>query len=297
MYIIFLLILCGVIFAVPLLLLIGLFYLVFVLPFGKTTYSQQTGKGFFAAVSNKGSHGEYLIYQSLKKFEASGAKFLFNCYVPKENGETTEIDVMMIHSTGIYVLESKNYSGWIFGSEDSRTWTQTLPQGRRGVRKEHFLNPLMQNKLHVKSLNKYLNIDIPIYPIVVFSQRCTLKRLELHSKEAVVVQQQNLCFFVAKMIESNQPVLSQQEVENLFSKLYPLTQVTDEERWEHVENIKHRSPIAQTTQNISQDIVTPMLCPRCGSSLVLRTAKEGRNAGKQFYGCISYPYCRYIRSL
>lgn len=294
MYSIFLLILCGVIFVVSFVLLIGLFYFVFVHPFRKTTYSQQTGKGLFTAASNKGSYGEYLIYQSLKKLETSGTKFLFNCYLPKENGETTEIDVIMIHNTGIYVFESKNYSGWIFGSEDSRTWTQTLPQGRRGVRKEHFLNPLMQNKLHVKCLKNYLNIDIPVYPMVVFSQRCTLKKLELHSKEAVVVKQQDLWAFVTKMIESNKSVISEQEVENLFSKLYPLTQVSDEKRREHVENLKHHS---QTTQNISKDIVTPMLCPRCGSSLVLRTAKEGSNAGKQFYGCISYPHCRYIKSL
>ena len=37
-------------------------------------------------------------------------------------------------------------------------------------------------------------------------------------------------------------------------------------------------------------------CPRCGAPLVLRTAKKGRNAGSQFYGCSTFPACRYIRN-
>lgn len=40
-----------------------------------------------------------------------------------------------------------------------------------------------------------------------------------------------------------------------------------------------------------------LICPRCGSALVLRTAKKGDNAGNQFYGCSSFPKCRYILNL
>lgn len=36
-------------------------------------------------------------------------------------------------------------------------------------------------------------------------------------------------------------------------------------------------------------------CPHCGSPLVLRTARRGPNAGSEFYGCSSFPKCRYIR--
>ena len=63
--------------------------------------------------------------------------------MPRDDGETTEIDVLMLHTSGIYVFESKNYSGWIFGDEKSKTWTQTLPNGRgRRAQKERFLNPI-----------------------------------------------------------------------------------------------------------------------------------------------------------
>ena len=35
-------------------------------------------------------------------------------------------------------------------------------------------------------------------------------------------------------------------------------------------------------------------CPVCGSTMVLRTAKRGVRAGKKFWGCSEYPYCRGI---
>lgn len=39
------------------------------------------------------------------------------------------------------------------------------------------------------------------------------------------------------------------------------------------------------------------LCPRCGSKMVLRTAKKGNYQGNQFWGCSRYPKCRYIENL
>ena len=40
-----------------------------------------------------------------------------------------------------------------------------------------------------------------------------------------------------------------------------------------------------------------MICPKCGSELVFRTAKKGANAGNQFYGCSAFPKCRYTQQL
>ncbi|MGL4750690.1 MAG: topoisomerase DNA-binding C4 zinc finger domain-containing protein [Shewanella sp.] len=36
------------------------------------------------------------------------------------------------------------------------------------------------------------------------------------------------------------------------------------------------------------------LCPRCGNTMVLRTAKRGDNRGNRFWGCSGYPKCRKI---
>ena len=50
-------------------------------------------------------------------------------HVPYQ-GRTSEIDLLMIHEKGIFVFESKNYSGWIFGSADQLHWTQSLQNGK-----------------------------------------------------------------------------------------------------------------------------------------------------------------------
>ena len=89
--------------------------------------------------------------------------------------------MIMIHQSGIYVFESKNYSGWIFGSEDSKNWTQTLPSGRK-AHKEYFLNPIIQNKVHIKWLVKLIGEESPIHSIIVFSERCTLRGIDLKSR-------------------------------------------------------------------------------------------------------------------
>ena len=131
--------------------------------------------------------------------EANGAKFLFNVYIPKGNGETTEIDVLMICSKGIFVFESKNYSGWIFGSESQKNWYQTLPAGRGKSHKEHFYNPIMQNHSHIKNLKYLLDEQFPIRSIIVFSDRCTLKSVQIKSNDISVINRYNVAPVVSAM--------------------------------------------------------------------------------------------------
>ena len=45
-------------------------------------------------------------------------------------------------------------------------------------------------------------------------------------------------------------------------------------------------------KQVSSPSNEPPICPKCGSRMVLRTARRGPNAGQQFYGCSNYPKCR-----
>jgi hypothetical protein len=67
-----------------------------------------------STIFNSGNYGEFLTFCCLEKLKGDH-KLLTNVYLPKKDGSTTEIDLIMIDETGIYVFESKNYSGWIFG--------------------------------------------------------------------------------------------------------------------------------------------------------------------------------------
>ena len=186
-----------------------------------------------------GKKGEYLVFQVLRHYEEQGARFLFNCYLPKEDGTTTEIDVLMIHATGLYVFESKNYSGWIFGHERAKTWTQTLP-GRRGhAHKEHFYNPILQNKGHIKWLKRFLGDEnLPMHSIVVFSDRCTLKKIELTSPAALVINRYNLTASVKKIMAVFPCCLAKYDVDRIYEMLYPLSQVSETEKQQHIRDVQ-----------------------------------------------------------
>ena len=289
----------------------------------RTSYYKITKNSLFKVKRDKGKHGEYLIWTKLRHIEKEGGRFLFNLYLPKEKGGTTELDVLLIAAQGIFVFESKNYSGWIFGSEKSRLWTQTLPAGRRKSHKERFLNPIMQNDLHVRCLKQVIGNDVPIRSIVVFSDGCELKKLDVNMAGAIqVVRLGNVLNVVEGLNWGTH--LTKERIDELFEKLYPYSQITDDVKALHVAEIQKKlreADVDESPQNIVRfDSYSPapvkaesasvtravsasdqgnsaLLCPRCGGKLILRTAKRGSNIGNSFYGCSNYPKCRYIQNL
>lgn len=280
--------------------------------FEDSTYYSVTRNTYQNTITDKGRYGEYLVYKRLMSYEKEGARFFFNCYIPKGNGQTTELDVVMVHHSGIYVFESKNYSGWIFGNETNRTWTQVLKGSKGSSHKEHFFNPVMQNELHISCLRKLMKRDdIPIYSVIAFSDRCTLMDVTVHSMDAAVVNRNQIEREVASFAMRCPHSLSQADIIDISNMLYPYTQVSEFEKKKHVETIQnHRKKrehveicfdVAKKPdfkkENNTQKVKVGMVCPWCGNDLVLRTARNGVHRGRQFYGCSSYPKCRYIKNV
>lgn len=302
-------------------LLLTIFTIIFLINnhnYKKTTYYKDTHNSYLATLLDKGRYGEFLTYRELRNYESAGGKFLFNCYLPKDNGETTEVDVILINDHGIFVFESKNYSGWIFGNEKSKTWTQTLPQGKGKSHKEHFLNPIMQNKLHIKWLKSILGEDIAVHSIIVFSERCTLKKIECTSPNIYVIKRNTINHLINKICSSQLKVLTEAEIANIYTTLYPYTQVEDSTKDKHIADIKEKTNISKAAiepidnpqkitafskppipanDNTQADTPVNRICPKCNSPLVLRTTKKGAHAGEQFYGCSRFPKCRYHENL
>ena len=249
----------------------------------------------------KGRRGEKLTERELKLVKLFGrnGKILRNVYVPKGNGETSEIDVMFITQKGIFVIESKNYSGWIFGNESDQYWTASLPGGK----KNHFYNPIMQNRGHIKWLGQYLGDDTPLFSIVAFSERCELKKVTIMSGTVRVIKRDRLYATVRSLWTGAKDAVDEVGIARLYDRLKLLANVSEAEKVTHVANIEHdlSTPLKNQGKTLMQmadgleDI--PLACPRCGADLILRTAKKGSNVGNRFYGCSNYPKCRFTRSL
>ena len=257
----------------------------------KTSYYQVTKRPYLSVRLNLGRYGEYLTYKHLRHYEQGGARFLYNLYIPKGTEGTTEIDVLMISRKGLFVFESKNYSGWIFGSENQRNWYQTLPRGRGRSHKEVFYNPIMQNRTHIKHLHALLGEEIPMHSIITFSDRCTLKNIVLTSPDVFVINRSYVGSVIASICNNmGKIVLNDQQIAVIYNRLYPFSQVDADVKVKHIAQIQGETePVLSASQS--------MKCPRCGGDLILRTAKRGANTGKQFYGCTNFPKCRFMKDV
>lgn len=240
-----------------------------------------------------GRRGEKLTERELNlvKFFGRKGKVLRNIYIPKDNGETTEIDVIFITQKGIFVIESKNYSGWIFGDEKSTYWTVMLPNKE----KNRFYNPIKQNQTHIKWLARYLNEDIPLFSVVVFSERCELKKVTVDSQDIHVIKRDRLYAAVRNIWDKSEDKLDEVKITEVSEKLELLTKVSQDTKAAHVAAINVKYKKEDKSMRMFDVQQGELSCPRCGGQLVLRVAKKGANAGNSFYGCSNYPKCRYVQ--
>ena len=202
----------------------------------KSEYYNETKIPYTIMARDTGKYGEYLSYHYLRDYSNLGGKFLFNTYLPMENNRTTEIDLILLYPFGIFVIESKNYSGWIFGNENDKYWTQVLSTGKGKSEKKRFYNPIAQNKGHIRQLRKYIPERIPIYSMIVFSERCELKNITISSVDTKVIKRDQLRWNV-DMIKLQFPI-EQEEINRIYQQLYPYTKVTDEVKQKHIQQLE-----------------------------------------------------------
>lgn len=202
----------------------------------KSEYYNETKVPYIVMARDTGKYGEYLSYHYLRDYTNLGGKFLFNTYLPMENNKTTEIDLILLYPFGIFVIESKNYSGWIFGNEKDKYWTQVLSTGKGKSEKKQFYNPISQNKGHIRQLRKYIPEKIPIYSMIVFSERCELKNVTTSSTNTKVIKRDQLRWNI-DMIKLQFPI-EQEEIDRIYQQLYPYTKVTDEVKQQHIRQLE-----------------------------------------------------------
>jgi Nuclease-related domain. len=135
-------------------------------------------------IFDKGAYGEYLVYKILKSISPP-RYFLFDVYLPKDNGETTGMTRCSFTKVAYMLFKSKITAARFL---ERNQWAQTLNNKGKTI-KNHFLNPIMQNELHIKwlenLLSKYPNLIFHSY--VLFGDRYTLKNITLTSEKAKVM--------------------------------------------------------------------------------------------------------------
>ncbi|MBK5210939.1 MAG: NERD domain-containing protein [Coriobacteriia bacterium] len=211
--------------------------LIFFLGYRDTIYRRETGAPWFKVRFDKGAHGEYLSFRKLEKVPGH-KRFLFNVYLPTDAGGTSEVDLLMIHPMGIFVIESKNYSGWIFGKDTDKMWTQSLENRQ----KNRFANPVWQNSGHIKHLKANLKSynDVPYYSYVVFSEKCELKKISVSKENTWVLQRQNLAKAVGATVKQTPLALSLADIGNIYAELNQYAHATAAQKQAHIDAIREK---------------------------------------------------------
>jgi len=126
---------------------------------------------FFKSPYFKGKAGEAMVNATNSiRLDKSIYTALKDITIKMNNGTTTQIDHILVSKFGIFVIETKNMKGWIFGSKVQRQWTQSI-YGK----KNSFQNPLHQNYKHTKALEEILGGSKNIHSIVTFVGECEFK--------------------------------------------------------------------------------------------------------------------------
>ncbi len=255
-------------------LLIGL---VIIILLGISFSVSPVGGTFFRSATRssraqlKGKAGEYKVSHVLGG-NIDGVQYVINDLLFRDKtGHSCQIDHIFINRHGIWVIETKNYAGMIYGDENRREWLQVLAYGKR---KNKFYNPIKQNATHIFHLRGQLGIKYGFHNIVVFSNEANLSH----------VTAKNIYTFrnIGRIRNTETDiVLSSDEIKSYYEKLLLLQQQNEVTLTEHVDDIRKRKA----------DIALG-ICPRCGKQLVVRQGKNGK-----FYGCSGYPNCKFTKKL
>ncbi|MBR4999233.1 MAG: NERD domain-containing protein [Clostridia bacterium] len=221
---------------------------------------------YLSSSSFKGKYGEKRVRRKLGK-TILGKKYVFNDVYFKDNTKSIQIDHILVSEKGIIVLETKNYSGRVYGNETQQEWTQVLAYGKR---KNKFYNPVKQNASHCYYLNKIIGEKVPIISLIVFTQN---NNQYIDSDKVVGISS------LKKKLQLMPDIIDSKQIINISNKIN-LHIVTTPSNKEHVKSI------ITMKEHIDNNI-----CPRCGGNLILRNGKYG-----EFYGCDEYPKCKFIKS-
>jgi hypothetical protein len=204
-----------------------------------SNYKAASGNNFIKSVFNRGNYGEFLTFSYLEKLDGNH-KLMTNLYIPKGDGTTTELDLIMISNTGIYVFESKNYSGWIFGDEKNKNWTQTL----QNKQKNKFYNPIWQNKGHISALKSVVGMDEKTFKsYIIFSERCTLKKINVTSPDVKVIKRNALLKTIKVDIGNLPQLLTDQQINDIYFNLSKYALADLQTKKDHIEAIKSRKRV------------------------------------------------------
>ncbi len=177
---------------------------------------------------------EEMVAKHLRdKLNAQDFYLFNNLILPSSHNGSSEIDHVVVSRSGVFVIESKDWGGWLFGDRISRCWTLSLSKGPgKRATKQAVLNPWRQNYSHIKTLKEQLPfLDKVFYNVVVLSDRGEFKT----ERPGGILYLSELAQYITNKEET---LLTRGEFTMTIGRLAYLHQAAGIKLVEHVNNIK-----------------------------------------------------------
>ncbi len=179
----------------------------------------------------KGWTGERTVARKLKRLP-HGYIVLNDLLLPTTGQGSTQIDHIVVSEYGVFVIETKNYSGIITGSEFGDTWTKNM-----FGHKFSLYNPIEQNQTHIRAVSRILTkakIGTRVYSIITFPKAATLR---VKSDRCEIVYFTRL----RQTIRKHQDIQMDWDTAQRAAKILRETNITDRRRRrEHTRYVKQQ---------------------------------------------------------
>ena len=255
------------------------------------------------AITEAGIYGEDSVLYELKN---SGMNLVVirDLYIETEDGRGAQIDYFVITPYVNVFIECKNLFGDIQINNKGDFIRCFEYKGKKY--KEGIYSPITQNERHLTVYRDCRKADKNLASKIIFE-----KYFDTFNKSVVVLANPKTILDdkYAKKEIKDQVIRCDQLItylKNLKSDTKSslkdmkalgekVLSMNIEDRKDYLE--KYEKLVAETSTIKNDTNSDDLICPRCGNKLILRTAKKGANAGNQFYGCSTYPKCKYIRNI
>jgi hypothetical protein len=214
---------------------IGIVFLVTIIPLIRKIRDRKLLKTVTSL--NRGTQSEKDLVLQLLKHGIPAQTIFHDLFIEKNNGEFSQIDVVVATTEGIIVFEVKDYSGWIFGNGNYSHWTKVLAYGKNKYR---FYNPIKQNQNHIHTLRKQLRQfeKIPFFSIIVFYGDCELKEINFVPEGTFLVKSHQIFEVLRHIKKENEaaPYINKNEIVRLLKQAVHNGESISKQK-KHIENI------------------------------------------------------------
>lgn len=165
----------------------------------------------------KGAIGESIICNLINSNIDVYYKIVRNVYIKNED-KYTEIDIILITSFGIFIIESKNYNGSvIYGKEEDFNWTEFFIKSKKSFK---INNPIKQNQYHINFISKYLNKSLDYFKsYIVFGKNISLSKLQYDKTKNKIINTSQVVEYLIDDMHNSDIIFSHEEIDKIYIDL------------------------------------------------------------------------------